>query len=104
MKYVLEFTKMALSDIEKHKKSGDRTLLKKISQLLNELMEHPRTGTGQPEKLKHDLEGLYSRRINRKHRLVYDIKDEIVTVIVLSAHSHYGDKEKYCCSCSRKYL
>ena len=55
-------------------------------------MEHPETGSGQPEILKHDLEGLYSRRINKKHRLVYDIKDEIVTVIVLSAHSHYGDK------------
>jgi len=55
-------------------------------------MVHPRTGTGQPEKLKHDLEGLYSRRINRKHRLVYNIKEEIVTVIVLSAYSHYGDK------------
>ena len=55
-------------------------------------MEHPRKGTGQPEKLKYNLEGLYSRRINKKHRLVYDIKDEIVTVVVLSAHSHYGDK------------
>jgi len=92
MSYTLEITKTALSDIEKHKKSGDRAILKKISTLLNELVEHPRTGTGQPEKLKHDLEGLYSRRINRKHRLIYDIKDEIVTVIVLSAYSHYGDK------------
>lgn len=92
MSYTLEITKTALSDIEKHKKSGDRATLKKISTLLNELIEHPRTGTGQPEKLKHDLEGLYSRRINRKHRLIYDIKDEIVTVIVLSAYSHYGDK------------
>lgn len=92
MKYSLEFTQIALTDIEKHKKSGDRTTLKKINQLLNELMEHPRTGTGKPEKLKYDLEGLYSRRINRKHRLVYEIKDEIVTVVVLSAHSHYGVK------------
>ncbi len=92
MSYLLEFTKTALSDIEKHKKSGDKTTLKKIHLLLSELMEHPRTGTGQPEKLKYDLEGLYSRRINRKHRLVYDIKDEIVTVLMLSAHSHYGDK------------
>jgi len=34
------------------------------------LKEHPRTGTGQPELLKYDLAGYYSRRINRKHRLV----------------------------------
>nr|WP_245558457.1 type II toxin-antitoxin system YoeB family toxin [Fulvivirga imtechensis] len=39
--------------------------------MFNELRQHPTTGTGQPEKLKHDLAGLYSRRINRKHRLVH---------------------------------
>jgi mRNA-degrading endonuclease RelE of RelBE toxin-antitoxin system len=38
------------------------------------------------------LDGLYSRRINRKHRLVYAIKDEIVTVLILNAYAHYGDK------------
>ena len=92
MSYVLEFTKTALSDLEKHKKSGDRATLRKIEQLLIELMEHPRTGTGQPEILKYELHGLYSRRINKKHRLVYDIKDEVITVIVLSAYSHYDDK------------
>lgn len=43
MSYTLEFTKTALSDIQKHKKSGDRVTLKKIKQLLIELMEHPRT-------------------------------------------------------------
>ena len=79
-------------DIKHHKKSGDKAILRKIEKLLNELKDDPRTGTGQPEMLKHNLQGLYSRRINSKHRLVYDIKDEIVTVIILSAHSHYGDK------------
>lgn len=92
MSYTLRLTPEAIKDIERHKKSGDKKLLKKISVLLDELREHPRTGTGQPEELKYNLKGLYSRRINRKHRLVYDIKDEIVTVIVLSAYSHYGDK------------
>lgn len=92
MSYALKFTRIALSDIEKHKKSGDRAVLKKINQLLNELMKHPRTGTGKPEQLKHELEGLYSRSINKKHRLVYKIEDEVVTVLVLSAYAHYGDK------------
>ena len=92
MSYALEFSKTALADIEKHKKSGDKATLRKIQKLLNELMEHPTTGTGQPEMLKHDLAGLYSRRINKKHRLVYSIKEQIVTVYVLSAWSHYGDK------------
>lgn len=92
MSYTLEFSKTALADIEKHKKSGDKAALKKIQKLLNELMEHPVTGTGQPEMLKHNLAGLYSRRINKKDRLVYAINDEIVTVYVLSATSHYGEK------------
>jgi len=92
MSYTLDFSKTALADIEKHKKSGDKPTLKKIEKLLNELMEHPITGTGQPEMLKHDLAGLYSRRINKKHRLVYSINEQIITVYVLSAWSHYGDK------------
>ena len=92
MSYTLEFSKTALKDIEKHRKSGDQPTLRKIEKLLNELMEHPTTGTGQPEMLKHDLAGSYSRRINGKHRLVYSINERVITVYVLSAWSHYGDK------------
>ncbi|MFP3860593.1 MAG: Txe/YoeB family addiction module toxin [Bacteroidales bacterium] len=92
MSYTLEFTETALADIEKHKKSGDKAVLKKIEKLLNELMEHPTTGTGQPEMLKHNLAGLYSRRINKTHRLVYSIDEQIITVHVLSVWSHYDDK------------
>jgi toxin YoeB len=92
MSYTLVFSEIALADIKKHKKSGDTVVLKKIEKLLNELMEHPMTGTGQPKQLKHNLAGLYSRRINQKHRLVYNIDNEIVTVHVLSAWAHYGDK------------
>jgi toxin YoeB len=92
MSYVLEFTQIALDDIEKHKKIGDKSFLKKLEKLLVELRVHPRTGTGQPEVLKHNLSGLYSRRINQKHRLIYSIEDIKVTVYILSAWSHYGEK------------
>lgn len=92
MSYTLVFSDNALEDIEKHKKSGDHSVLKKLRKLFAELREHPTTGTGQPEKLKHDLAGLYSRRINKKHRLVYSINDRVATVYVLNAWSHYGDK------------
>lgn len=92
MSYVLELSETALEDIDKHKKSGDKPTLKKIERLLTELIKHPTTGTGQPEKLKHNLSGLYSRRINKKHRLVYSIDEQVVTVYVLSAWSHYGYK------------
>jgi len=92
MNYKLRFTTNAIKDIQLHKKSGDKKLLQKIEVLLEELRVHPRSGTGQPEQLKHELRGLFSRRINQKHRLVYEIKDEIITVIILNAYSHYGDK------------
>ncbi len=92
MKYTLEFSEIALSDIKKHKKSGNKAVLKKMEKLFNELMAHPATGTGQPEQLKHNLAGLYSRRINQNHRLVYSINKETNTVIVLSVWAHYDDK------------
>lgn len=92
MSYILQFSRTSLEDIERHRKTGDSTTIKKIEKLLNELKEHPATGTGQPEKLKHDLSGLYSRRINKKHRLVYGINEPVVRVHVLSAWAHYRDK------------
>lgn len=83
MKYKLRLTSNTIEDVERHKKSGNKKLLQKIKILLEELSEHPRTGTGQPKKLKHDMKGFYSRRINREYRLIYDIQDNIITVIVL---------------------
>lgn len=52
MSYELEFTLAAIEDIEKHRKSGDKKILIKIDQILEELRTHPTTGTGKPEKLK----------------------------------------------------
>ncbi len=45
MSYTLVFTEIALADIKKHKKSGDKVVLRKIEKLLTELMEHPMSGT-----------------------------------------------------------
>ena len=85
----VEFTQDALDDIQRHKKSGNKPLLKKLEKLLGELKQHPTTGTGQIELLKHYKEETWSRRINDEHRLVYRIKDEVVTVLVLSVYGHY---------------
>lgn len=87
MPYQLKFTDQAKADIETLKKSGNIVLLKKIRSLLIELTEHPFTGTGKPEPLKHNLEGCWSRRINREHRLVYEVTSN--TVFILSAKGHY---------------
>ena len=49
------------------------------------------TGTGKPEQLKH-LTNLWSRRIDKKNRILYTIREEIITVFVISLKGHYGDK------------
>ena len=92
MSYTLKLTADAIQDIERLKKSGDKATLKKLALLFEELTEHPRTGTGQPEELKHNFSGCWSRRINTKHRLVYRIEEEKITVIILYASGHYMDK------------
>ena len=64
----------------------------KAQRFIEELKVHPKTGTGRPEALKGDRSGQWSREITKKHRLIYEIHDEIVSVIVLTAYGHYNDK------------
>ncbi|SEK76556.1 Txe/YoeB family addiction module toxin [Parapedobacter koreensis] len=92
MSYSIELTPDAESDIEKHKKSGDKKILLKIDKLLNELRDHPTFGTGKPEQLKHYDFPTWSRRISDKHRLVYRIQEDKVIVLILSFWGHYGNK------------
>lgn len=87
MSFLLHFTETALDDIDQHKKSGNKQVLKKLYSLLEELGEHPFSGTGKPEALKHQLAGCWSRRITQEHRLIYEVKDD--NVYVLSARGHY---------------
>ena len=89
--YKIEFTKVAEKTISKYKKSNP-IQYKKLVKLLEELLEHPRTGTGHPEPLKTGNSTTYSRRISGNDRLIYDIYDEKITVLVLSVEGHYDDK------------
>ena len=92
MKYEIDFKRVALEDIEHYKTTGQKKTLDKIYGLIKELKEHPESGTGQPKKLKHGLSDYWSRKIDKKNRLIYSIDNDIVTVIVISALGHYGDK------------
>ncbi len=79
-------------DLIKHFKSGNKATIKKIEKILLELSEHPTTGTGNPKQLKFELTGLWSRRLNQKDRLIYEILEDIIIVDVISAMGHYQDK------------
>lgn len=92
MKYEIILTKNALEDIYQLKKSGDSRALKKLNSLLTELEEHPASGTGKPEQLRGKLSGKWSRRISNKHRLIYEINENTVQVLVLNSYGHYDDK------------
>ena len=91
MAYRIKYTKQAIEDARKLK-SEEPKAFQKLLKLELELKEHPRTGTGKPEPLSGNRAGEWSRRITKRHRLIYEIHDTEVVVLVLTAYGHYGDK------------
>lgn len=91
-KFRLKIEPKASLDIAKHKKSGNQASIKRIAKILIELSETPFEGIGNPEALKHQLSGFWSREINKKDRIIYKVDEDIVTVFVIAAMGHYYDK------------
>lgn len=91
MIYAITFTKKAEKVLKKWKKSNPQ-LFNKAKDVINELKEHPRTGTGHPEPLKGGDGITYSRHISAHDRILYDIHDDVVEVNVFSLEGHYDDK------------
>ena len=81
----LEFDAAAFEDltwwIEK-----DRTVALKIIKLVKDIQRDPFSGIGQPEPLKYDLSGCWSRRINKEHRLVYQVLETKIRIIACKYH------------------
>lgn len=65
----------------------DKTVLKRINELIKEICRSPFSGVGKPEPLKYDLEGCWSRRITGEHRLVYQVKES--EIIIIACRYHY---------------
>lgn len=68
----------------------DRKLVKRINDLIADVMRNGYRGIGKPEPLRGELSGLWSRRIDQEHRLVYRIKDGDVEIV--ACRYHYGKK------------
>jgi len=62
-------------------------VLKRINRLIKEIKRNPFEGIGDPEPLKHNWSGYWSRRIDREHRLVYKVND--ANLIVVQCRYHY---------------
>lgn len=84
--YKIVYSKTALKDIPKIKAAG---LTNKVKALLDVIRENPYRTPPSYEKLIGDLDGLYSRRINIQHRLVYQVYEQEKTIKVVSLWSHY---------------
>ncbi|PLW97923.1 MAG: Txe/YoeB family addiction module toxin [Marinilabiliales bacterium] len=88
--YKIKILSTADKEIRSYHKAGNKKALNKIHTIFQELQEHPKTGTGHPEQLKHELSGYWSRRIDKKNRLIYRIDNNTITVIIVSAMGHYN--------------
>ena len=66
----------------------DKKTLRRVNQLLKEIVRHSFTGTGKPEPLKHDKSGYWSRRIDDINRIVYKVTDAAIVVITCRYHYH----------------
>lgn len=68
----------------------DRKILQKINEWIKSIQREPFTGVGTPEKLRFDLSGYWSRRINKEHRLVYRVDAESGRIVMIQCRLHYG--------------
>ena len=84
--YNIVYTKKAINDIPKLKSVK---LDKKAKALIEIIKENPYKTPPSYEKLMGDLTGAYSRRINIKHRLIYEVLEEEKTVKIISLWTHY---------------
>ena len=67
--------------------SEDKSMIKKINELIKDIQRTPFDGKGKPESLKYDLSGFWSRRIDREHRLVYRVEEN--DIFIYSCKYHY---------------
>nr|DAM15815.1 MAG TPA: toxin-antitoxin system, toxin component, Txe/YoeB family [Caudoviricetes sp.]DAP07768.1 MAG TPA: toxin-antitoxin system, toxin component, Txe/YoeB family [Caudoviricetes sp.] len=84
--YRIVYSKKSLKHVQNIKTAN---LEKQIKELMNVLRENPFRNPPPYEKLQGELKGFYSRRINAKHRLVYQVYESEKTVKILSMWTHY---------------
>ncbi len=88
----IKLLEQARLDLAYWKQTGNKAIMKKITVLLQDIVEHPYTGIGKPEALKYELAGKWSRRITSEHRLIYSVHEDQVVVYVFSMRYHYSKK------------
>ena len=85
----ISFSEEAWSDYL-YWQTQDKRILKRINQLLQDILRNGYDGIGKPEPLKGDLSGLWSRRIDEANRIVYRMREDVIEIV--QCGSHYRDK------------
>ena len=81
-----------LSDVAKEHyrfwiKTNNTKTISKITSLIEDIQEHPFTGLGKPEPLKGDYSDFWSRRIDKEHRLIYKVENDIIVIMQCRFHN-----------------
>jgi toxin YoeB len=82
----VKFSPQALNDLAQWKRSGNKKVQQKISELTSSILKDPFYGIGKPEPLKHKMGGLWSRRITREDRCIYEVQERLIIVHSLKGH------------------
>ncbi|MDO9106950.1 MAG: Txe/YoeB family addiction module toxin [Methylovulum sp.] len=82
---ILSWAEKALEDYLYWQKT-DKKVIKRINALIKDIQRQPFYDIGDPEPLKHNWSGYWSRRIDREHRLIYKVTDEALVVVQCRYH------------------
>lgn len=85
----IQISPNALGHLRYWAENNPRTL-SKILNLIEYIRRDPYEGVGQPEPLKHELEGFWSRRIDKEHRIIYQYQEENELIVIISCKGHYS--------------
>ncbi|MDR3287194.1 MAG: Txe/YoeB family addiction module toxin [Prevotellaceae bacterium] len=86
----ITYSPKALDDIEKIKKSGLNSHKQRLERIIKSILENPYEGFGNPEQLKHEFTGKWSRELSKKDRVLYMVEND--DIFILSILGHYTDK------------
>lgn len=70
---------------------NERKMITRINRLIRDMRRSPYEGLGNPEPLRHDLSGFWSRRIDQEHRLVYVVDEDVITILQVRHHYLGGE-------------
>lgn len=82
----VKYTSDALEDIAYWKQKRNDKIIARINELIRAIQNDPFHGIGKPEPLKYNLSGMWSRRINREHRIIYEVSAGIIIIHALKEH------------------